>query len=506
MTERAEAKSSAWYAATVLLGSSFLLFCNLFTFRAVPFLLDGDQVYFWTYGLRLLHGDRMYQDFFAIRPPGAALVYAGLFGAFGERIWVTNAAVLVLGVALCWICFRIARRLMEPQPALLATALFLVLVYNKMLNGTHHWFSLLAVMGAVAILARDDRIWRVALAGSLLGVAAFFTQTRGPFALLGFAAFLLWDWQRKKERWPELLRRQGMLLACFAGALTIVSSYFLATSGGRTLWYFQITYVRQHLTGAAFLGLPEAVTWRRLPFLAQYLWAYLLLPVVYALSFYRCRREQSNEEAANWRMATLLMLVGASLMLEVGFSVNWLRVFAVTMPAIVLLLWLMAAAKGSYRVVVAALWIPVVGLAVAQTWSRHARTAIVGEWPGGRATIRPKEFEELGWLARRTKPGDFFFQAGWTSFYLPLQVQNPLFVDVLESTAVTSPGDVALTVSQIKEVKVRYVLWPPRLNAPDSFYGPEQYHLEAFRDYLHSHYRLVASFSDGDEAWERKEK
>jgi hypothetical protein len=46
-------------------------------------------------------------------------------------------------------------------------------------------------------------------------------------------------------------------------------------------------------------------------------------------------------------------------------------------------------------------------------------------------------------------------------------------------------------------------LWSPRLNFPDSFYGPEQYHLGQFRDYLHSRYHRVWSFSDRDEIWQR---
>jgi Dolichyl-phosphate-mannose-protein mannosyltransferase len=497
-------KQSARHTAILLAGSALFLCCNLFTLRGVPFLLDGDQVYFWTYGLRMLNGERMYRDFFSIRPPGAALVYGGLFGVFGQKIWVTNLAVLVLGVALCWLCFRIASRIMDTRLAFLATALFLTLVYNKMLNGTHHWFSVLAVMAAVATLAPGETLGRVAAAGCCLGIAAFFTQTRGPFAWLGIAAFLFWDWRRQKERWPQLLQRQGLLLACFAATLALLSSYFIAESGLRTLWYFQITYVRQHRVGAAFLGLPEAVKWSRLPSLAQYLWTYVLLPVAYALSLYRCCRGQFGRAMDNGRTLMLLTLVGAYLMVEVALNVNWLRVFVVTLPGIILAIWLVEETKALRRTVVPVLWILAACIAVAQVAYRQTRTGTVMELPGGRAAVRPKDFEKLDWLAQRTKPGDLFFQAGWTSFYLPLQLRNPLFVDVLESTAVTDPPDVDLSVQQMEVAKPRYVLWPPRLNALDSFYGPEQYHLGPFRNYLHANYKLAHSFSDGDELWEKK--
>jgi hypothetical protein len=46
---------------------------------------------------RLLHGQRVYLDFFQSTPPGTDLVYLGVFKVFGARIWVTNLIVLALG-------------------------------------------------------------------------------------------------------------------------------------------------------------------------------------------------------------------------------------------------------------------------------------------------------------------------------------------------------------------------------------------------------------------------
>ena len=488
------------FAVTVLLGSATYLYFNLFTFAGVSFLLDGDQVYFWTYGLRMLHGDRIYQDFFTMHPPGTGLFYSTLFAFFGEKIWVTNLAVLMLGVAACWLCFHIASQIMESSLALLATFLFLVLVYGKLLSGTHHWFSVLAVMGGVATILPNGRLWRIVLAGSLLGAASFFTQTRGPFALVGFAAFVAWDWRLRNGRWPDLLARQLLLLLSFVAALTVLSSYFIATTGFGTLWYFQITYVRQHLVKTASLGLPEPLSWRTLPFAAQYLWIYVSLPIVYAVSLYRCWRSPGT---INWRAVTLLGLVGLFLLVEVALSVNWLRVFAVSMPGILLLVWMVPENSRFRRCAVTAAWLVLACFGLAQTWSRQTRTAALLKLPGGQVALRSQAFEKLNWLAQHTKPEELFFQSGWNSCYLPLKLRNPVFLDVLESSALTSPKYVELTIQQLETKRVRYILWPPRLNVPDPFYGPGQYHLGPFRDYLHSHYHLVRSFSDNDEIWER---
>jgi hypothetical protein len=107
-----------------------------------------------------------------------------LFKFFGLRIWVTNAAVLLLGVALYWICFSIALRLMEQELAILASFLFLGLTYARLLNATHHWFSLLTVLCAVRIIMPVRTTPRVAAAGILLGIASCFTQTAGAAVLL----------------------------------------------------------------------------------------------------------------------------------------------------------------------------------------------------------------------------------------------------------------------------------------------------------------------------------
>jgi hypothetical protein len=487
------------FTAIATVGSAIYLYVNLFTFGGVPFLLGGDQVYFWTYALRMLHGERIYQDFFTMHPPGTDLFYCSLFALFGERVWVTNLAVLVLGVNLCWVCFRIARQIMERHWALLAAWLFLVLVYGKMLNGTHHWFSVLAAMGAVAAILPGTTLWRVVLAGALLGVASFFTQTRGPFALVGFATFIVWDWHLTKGRWRELLTRQALLLLSFLGMLGVLSSYFIATAGFATLWYFQISYVREHLARTGGLGLPEVLSWGKLPFLAQYLWIYLALPIVYAVTLYKCWRSP----ATSGRALTLLSLVGICLLAEAAFNVNWLRVFVVSMPGIILLVWVVAETQTGRRYVLGVAWLVLICFGVAQTWSRHAHAEVLVELPAGRVAVRSQAFEKLDWLAQQTRPGDFFFQAAWSSFYLPLRLHNPVFLDLLESSALSSPQYVELTIQQLEAKRVRYILWPPRLDAPDPFYGQKQYHLAPFRDYLHNHYHLARSFSDNDQVWER---
>jgi hypothetical protein len=71
----------------LLFGSALYLSLNLFSLRGVPFLLGGDQAYFWMRAMRMLGGQRIYQDFLQYTPPGTDLVHLLFFRLFGLRLW-----------------------------------------------------------------------------------------------------------------------------------------------------------------------------------------------------------------------------------------------------------------------------------------------------------------------------------------------------------------------------------------------------------------------------------
>ena len=68
---------------------------------------------------------------------------------------MTNAVVLALGVLLGCICFSLSRQLMKGAQAALTTGLFMVLIYGKALNATHHWFAVLVILVALRINSHE---------------------------------------------------------------------------------------------------------------------------------------------------------------------------------------------------------------------------------------------------------------------------------------------------------------------------------------------------------------
>src|SRR5579859_159151 len=503
------ASAGGWFVFLMLLGISGYLYLNLFLVTNVPILLSGDQVYFWMNGQRMLYGEHPYVDFFQFTPPGADVFYLFLFKLFGPRIWPINFAVLVLGVALCWVCFLIAQEILERHLALLSTLLFVTLIYTKLLNATHHYFSVLAIMGATAILIRGDSSRKLFIAGALLGIASFFTQTHGFVALAVVTFWLGWERYRTNDSWRSFGKKETILLSGFFLLLLILSAPFIARVGLRQLWYFQVTYVRKvmvHAPETHLLGMPEYANWRALPLLfvlgeyGRHFLVYALLPLTYLLVLVRCHRNGLSGNA-NFRKIAIVALVGSCLLGELIFSLNWLRLYAVSMAGIILFVWIISTSARFRRYALGSVWALVVLLGLSQPWfTQHSEYRIIN-LPAGKSAVAGNKFEKLEWGLTHTHVGDFFFEAPWPGMYIPLGVRNPVFLDT--ASTMLNPPWVEQAVQQLETKHVRYVMWAARLDYPVDANRPRSANIVPLRTYLHTRYRLAKAFQDGDEVWER---
>jgi hypothetical protein len=477
-----------------MLGSGLYLYCNLFSVRGTPFLLGGDEQVFWMDALRMLQGELIYRDFFEFTPPGTDLVYFSAFGLLGARIWVPNLIQLLLGISLSCVCFHIARCVMKTAPAVLATALFLVLTFGRWLDATHHWFSVLAVMMAVIVLLRGSSASRVVICGALLGLASFFTQTRGVGAGVGIGGFLLVDGIHGqlsvRSHFEQLLR---LLLAALL-TWVVLDGYFILRLGISKLFYFQVAYVLKYVTNEAHNIYPQEHDPFAWPLRNQVV--YFGTPIIYAISLWRCRRTARAGSFTQARPIALLAMVGVGLFLEVAASPNWLRVDCVLLPAFILLAWLVAGLaerlpepRRWQRYATVLTWLGLAGLGAHQAWARNVTRPMIVQLPAGRTAVTHPIGEKLTWLAQRTTPGELFFQAGYQSLYLPLHLRDPAF-DFLDRY--TSPEFVALDLRQLAAQRVHYILWSP-LARP---------RYPQFEQFLFERYRRVWRFPDGDEIWE----
>jgi hypothetical protein len=493
---------SPWVLPSLCAVAAFYLYVNLFISPRVPILLGGDQVYFWMDAQRMLHGELPYRDFFQFTPPGTDVVYFALFKFFGPHIWVTNLVVLALGVALCGICFSIAIQIMELELALPTTLLFLTLIYTRLLNATHHWFSVIVILCAVRVLLRRQSHAMIFCAGCLLGLAGFFSQSHAGAALLAFVVWLGWQHFREGKKW---LVDAAILLLGFATALGAAESYFIVVIGWKVLWYFQVTYVLHFMVGGpgtSFLGMPPWNGWRHFPSTVQYLTVYLLLPIVYVVTLWKCWKGSSEPLVCEQhRKAMLVALTGSVLLFEVMFSLNWLRIYTISMPGVILLLWLVRSFKAR-RMALRIVWAAILFIAATEIVHAH-HGYVVAELPAGRAAMEPEAYQKLEWIEQHTQPEEFFFDSAWPGVYLPLRLRNPVFAEGVGLDTETRPEFVQQAITQLDAKEVRYVLWSKQLNIQGNSEPPTS-SLAPLRLYLHERYKKVKVFADQDEIWQRE--
>jgi hypothetical protein len=226
--------SGFWWL--LLVGAVSLLLCAPF-FRVVYNL--PDEGIFLRGAELILHGKRLYADFFGFVAPGGYLLTAAWFSIAG--ISFESARILVILTIIGIACFTfLACRLVSksaPLSAILPIGWVMMTQWHWM-QVSHHWFttffSMVAVWAALASLDQPEpRSLRWPLiAGLAAGAATMITQTRGAWvALAVLSAFFSLRKNRSELIAYALagilmfagviayLAEQGTLAAAFAGII-----------------------------------------------------------------------------------------------------------------------------------------------------------------------------------------------------------------------------------------------------------------------------------------------
>lgn len=129
------------------------LYLDIFVLPATPTWFGGrTQAIHSHNAARMLDGEMIYRDFFQYTPPGTELVYLALFKLFGVRAWIPSGVLVALGLGCALLSIVISRRLLPSPTCYLPGLLFLATAYQRNLDASHHWYSVLAVMAALAVV------------------------------------------------------------------------------------------------------------------------------------------------------------------------------------------------------------------------------------------------------------------------------------------------------------------------------------------------------------------
>ncbi len=460
---------------------------------------------------KMLAGQVIYRDFFQFTLPGTQVFYMLLFKWFGVRAWIPSATWVFLGTGLAYTCVVISKQLLSGLSVYLSSLLFLGLGFVTERDPTHHWFSTLACIAAIAILMPKRSPSRLVAAGVLCGLATLFTQSRGIVAIAGFATFLLWECRTKKQGWGSLFKA-GMYLVIPFLAVTLPVLAYLAWKVGPRLFInctvvFLMKYWSKWFWGTIYVygaDLPDLPFWLEAPALLIWLFIHLLLPFVYIWFFVQYRRRAISHPEEPWDRAMLIGIVGFFLFLGIAFSPIWFRLISVSPPAIILFVWLIKSPAKLPRTLMRLAW--ACGLLALASQSATAQIGWKGylKSPTGRAALLGRDrYEKYRWVLEHTHPGDFYFQADDCDEYFLLGLQNPAEVSFVTDSIYTRPEQVQNAIEMIEKHRVRFVMWSAWLDVPrspgaDGSTGP-------LRVYLRAHYHPVKGFDDAqyEVVWER---
>lgn len=214
----------------------FLLVC-LLALR-IPSLVQpagGDQGLYGYEAQRILHGDVLYRDVWDQKPPGIAVLYAGL-QTFWPHESIVPAADLVAAAIVAWLLVVLGRGQFSSSIGYAAAGLFLLFgdpalqrLSGIYVRGQCEPFIALAVTAALVLIAsRDRRRWHLILAGIALGAAFWLKYNAAAYFLPLTVAVYIWRPDSGRRELPAAARDLAWTGLGFAIAIAVVLGYIEA--------------------------------------------------------------------------------------------------------------------------------------------------------------------------------------------------------------------------------------------------------------------------------------
>ena len=502
---------SPWMAGNIRRGHTLIflatalafLYLRTFLLPGTPLIAQGDEVIYFAHGIRMLHGQLPFRDFFTFVIPGTDLLYAGVFGLFGVHAWLAPVFLILIGFTIACLLLWISRSIFTGMTVFLPALLFLVLDFDAAMDATHHWYSTIFVLAAAGTLLGGRSPRRVFAAGAFCGIAAVFTQTQGTLAWIAIGLYLVIA-DRAKERETPLSKQLILLALPFVAIVAGVLGYYALAIGLHPLFYDLVIFLfkyfsaqEAHRVGAYFLQIPPHKNLTDLAPIAQYGFILLLLPFAYLFGLFRLVRDKKHMDRSLWEVMLLINLVGLAIFAAVVNGPTYHRLSMIAPPAIVVAVWLFRGASTVDRTVRALLWSAAIVLLVSLPVHLQLHWRGYVDLPIGRAATpdRP-HYDEFRWFAGRAHTGESFFGSPQIDFNFSLD--NPTQMDVVTPNEFTRPEQVDGVVRALASHQTPLVSLYPDIyvshGAGDNL-GP-------FRDYVHANYHLVGVFHSG-QVWER---
>jgi len=239
---------------------------------------------------------------------------------------------------------------------------------------------------------------------------------------------------------------------------------------------------------------------------------YLISPGIYVLCAIRLASRQQSLNESELRTVLLLTIIGMSLFLSIAYSPTLKRMGIVSLPALVLLFWLFRSDGKFARCFTLGLTL-FAGLTLPAGIIHSQHTSLLISTPSGNLAISDSRsldiYDQYMWLRHNTQPGDVVYSAGCLEFNYLFKLKDPVRIPLLSTYDYTTRQQVQDTIEDLNKSRTKFVFWPVALQRitlnTDAVFNVQD-HLEPLRIYLQTDYRLVNTFNNLDQVWQRKEE
>jgi hypothetical protein len=287
------------------------------------------------------------------------------------------------------------------------------------------------------------------------------------------------------------------------------AGYFAWKVGVRQFLYYTVVFVAKYYPSdeanrwrVYMTGWPSLHARANWPDLPAWPLVHFIVPLVYILFFVRYYREAKSRPREPWERLMLVNVTGLCLFLTVASAPTWNRLYTVSPPALIMMVWFLDSPARLERVLRRGLWATALALLLAKPIVTQTRWKAYLDLPTGQtAFFQPVFYEEMAWVGARTHPADYFF--GDQGLCFALRLRDPARIAFVRPNGYTRPEEVQDVILGLEEHRVEFVAW---YNGVDDSLEPAGDPLNPLRRYLQDHYRRATIFPNGYSIWERKKE
>lgn len=240
--------------ATWILSAAIVLITVYVRIRLLSTPLERDEGEFAYVGQLILRGIVPFQMAYSMKLPGIYAVYALIMAIFGQTDTGIRIGLLLANLATTVLVFALARRLWNPQVALIAAASYPALTLSRAvigLAGHATQFQMPMVVGGVILLLKaleSDKRGFLFWSGLLMGLAFILKQHAILFVAFG-GCYLLWELIRARALARSAIVKRAAVYAL--GALIPFAAVCIMMLGAGVFdrfWFWTFTYAREYTT------------------------------------------------------------------------------------------------------------------------------------------------------------------------------------------------------------------------------------------------------------------